>query len=346
MWFQACLHFSPTCLPIHSGCLECFGRNDFRPIVSHYILDFLRAWFVACLPPISTCLPLVSQYSLRALVRIISHLFTSCLSLPAWFQACLPLVSQYTLDALSALVRMISHLSPTCLAVHSRCFECFGPHDFARVSHLSPSCTWILCPHDFAFLSHSPPPVSSCLPVHSLSLWALWCNFALVSQLSPATLSILCPRDFRLVSRLSLWMLLSAWFHTCLTAVSHYTLGSQPPWFHTGLQLISQRSAPLRMILHLFPPVYTCHPLLPAPWVVLHCLRYRRRHHHQPPSTNRRLQPLLAQTSNTMKLDRSTNNLFGVNAGIFFYVHKAAAFYGEFALIIRQRNPEGKQARR
>ena len=41
---------------------------------------------------------------------------------------------------------------------------------------------------------------------------------------------------------------------------------------------------------------------------------------NQPPTTNHHLEPLLAQTSNTMKSDRSTNKLFGVNAGKIFLI--------------------------
>ena len=145
---------------------------------------------------------------------------------------CLPLVSQYTLD------------------------ECFGPHDFALVSQLSP-----------ATLDSLPAWFQACLPLVSQS--TLDAVVRMISHLSP-------------------------------TAVSHYTLGSLPAWFCTCL-----------------PPVYTCLPLLPTPQVVLHCLRYH--HYHQPPSTNHHLQPWLVQTSNTMKLDRSTNKLFGVNAGIIFF---------------------------
>ena len=109
-------------------------------------------------------------------------------------------------------------------------------------------------------------------------------DFRLVSHLSPSTLGCsegFGPHDFTLVSNLSpstLWMvtvLRLAWFDTC----SHLS---------------------------------TLLPLLPPPSFVLHCLRY---HHHQPPSTNHHLQPLPAQTSNTMKLDWSTNKLYNFLLG-------------------------------
>ena len=46
---------------------------------------------------------------------------------------------------------------------HSGFSECFGPHDFALVSHLSPTTLWVLCPHDFRLVSHLS---STSLPVH------------------------------------------------------------------------------------------------------------------------------------------------------------------------------------
>ena len=71
-------------------------------------------------------------------------------------------------------------------------------------------------------------------------------------------------------------------------------------------------------MLHLFP---TCLNL--SPWVVLQCLRY---HHHLQPTTTFNLCWLRPHIPyHTMKVDWSTNKLFGVNAGMIHF----ATFYQE-----------------
>ena len=110
-----CLHLTPTCPPVHSGCSECSGPHDFAlvshlfPLISplspnflHDALNSLPAWFCTCLP---VCLPLHSWFSaawfhtclqctLDALHDFTLLLFpTSLNSLAGWFEICLPLVS-------------------------------------------------------------------------------------------------------------------------------------------------------------------------------------------------------------------------------------------------------------
>ena len=103
---------SPTCLPMHSGCSECFG-----PMISHLfpgsclpLSECFGPHDFALVPHLSTCLPAVPRYNVDS-AGMISGLSSTCPvsrytlgSLRAYFQACLPLVSQCTLDALSALV--------------------------------------------------------------------------------------------------------------------------------------------------------------------------------------------------------------------------------------------------
>ena len=177
----------------------------------------------------------------------------------------------------TGLVRTISHLSPTCLKIHSRFSERFAPHDYWFSARLlvapicfpvRSGCSERFGPH-FAF----SPIVShyTCLPL---------------VQSSPSRL----------------WVLLPAWFRTCLPQLSPlYTGLSARMMSHWSQTYLPVRSAPLRTILHLSPT----------------CLRFH--HHHQPPSTNHLLQPLLAQTPNAMKLEGPTNKLFGVNAAIMCF---------------------------
>ena len=191
--------------------------------------------------------------------------------------SCLPLHSGFSARMISGLSPTCLHLSPTCLPVHSGCSECFGPHDFALVSHLSPTTLWILCPHDFRLVFHLSPLVAQCtlnalsalvrMILHSspTTVWIVCpCDFRLVShlsptcrpvhsgcsecfgphdfapfsQLSPTTLLILCPHHFRLVSHL----------------VSLYTLDALSA-------VVSHLSSSGRMISHLSPPVSTCLPV-------------------------------------------------------------------------------------
>ena len=91
------------------------------------------------------------QWTLNALVRVISHLSPTCLPMPSGFSArmiaCLSPTCPAVQDALRGLGRMLSHLFPTCLPVYSG----FCPHDFRLVSrlspvvsHLSPNTPWML----------------------------------------------------------------------------------------------------------------------------------------------------------------------------------------------------------
>ena len=99
---------SPTGLPVHSGCSECFGRHAFT-LVSHLSPSG---------PPVhSGCSECFGPHD----SALVSHLSSTTLhSLPAWFQACRPLVSTF-------------------LPVHSGCSKCFGPLDVALFSYLSPT---------------------------------------------------------------------------------------------------------------------------------------------------------------------------------------------------------------
>ena len=92
-------------------------------LMSWYVLlvwMLWSAWF-------RTCLLLVSQY-------------TKCFG-PHDFPACLPALFHYTLESLPAWFQawLVSHLSPL-VSQYSGCSECFGPYDFALVSHLCCSC--------------------------------------------------------------------------------------------------------------------------------------------------------------------------------------------------------------
>ena len=195
---------------------------------------------------------------------------------PAWFRTCLP-AKFCSLCFLACLP-----ISPL-VSRYTLDAQCFGPP-------LSPGCLPLLpfclplhsgcceCfgPHDFTLVSqlHLSP---SALWMH----WALWSTW--FQGCLPVHAGCCCPHDFTLVS------------HSCLP-------------LHFGF---SGRDFTLVPSTH--RSVYTSLSLLPTPWVVLHCLRYHHHyHHHQPPSTNHRLQPVLAQTGNNMKLDWTTKKLFGI----------------------------------
>ena len=146
-------------------------------------------------------------------------------------QTGLPVRGSYSFERGACSGRMIWRLSPGLFSCkrHAGFSECFGPHDFALVSHLSPA---TLCPRDFRLVSQYTG-CCECFGPHDFAVappttpWFSACMISGLSQLSPATLWILCPHDLRLVSRLSVWMLRMI-SHLSPTAVSHYTLGSLP----------------------------------------------------------------------------------------------------------------------
>ena len=172
-------HLSPGCPPLDSHCLEvrcgCSGPHE------------------------ST---LVSR-AVGALSNL--HLSPSCLPLPgsaldqlspSWVPG-----SPLSKKGVDALDLLILDLSPTCLQCavgalgrNDSHYECFGPHDSAVASHLSPSMLWMLwaawfytCHPLFPRLSPTVLPYAlgclgrlilhlfpACFPLFPSMLWALW----------------------------------------------------------------------------------------------------------------------------------------------------------------------------
>ena len=217
--------------------------------------------------------------------------------------SCLPPVSQYALDALPACFCI-------CLPLVSACL--FLP----LASQLSPTALWMLCPHDFWVVSHLPRALArACRP--------------LVSQLSPTAVRMISglsrtrPSCLPLNSGFSartclhllspnspwmMWVLRSAWFHTCLPLVSYYTAWLSP-LVPTSLPLVSQYmldalSALVRMISRLSP---TSRPVVSH--YILDSLRARFQASLQPVST---CLPLASQyTLDALSaLARMISNLF------------------------------------
>ena len=183
-----------------------------------------------------------------------------------------------------------SHLSPSCLPLVFQ--YTLDASEWSLVSHWSPTTLWILCPHDFKLASHLSP---TGLPIHSGYSECFGPNdFALVSPSCLHYTLDLCPCDFSICLELTpstfwmLWALWSAWLRTCLPLASQYTLRARMI-LRLSPTYPSTPCALHRMILRLFPPVCTSPPSPSAMGTT---------------TTNHHLQPLPAQTSNTMKFFR------------------------------------------
>ena len=148
-WFYicACLRLSPSCLHLPAWFYICLPLvSACLPLLSQCALDALPAWFYICLPLVSACLPPVSQYALDAL--------------PAWFylfvgQLVILLVSKWNgcfpkqvclwvvltpLKGVHAWAAWFGVCLRACFPAKDTGFSaCFGPHDFALVSYLSPT---------------------------------------------------------------------------------------------------------------------------------------------------------------------------------------------------------------
>ena len=128
-----------------------------------------------------------------------------------------------------------------CGACSGRVIWCFGPHDFALLSHSSPSCFPLHSGFSARVISGL---TSTCLPLvsHYSTCWmlwmlgSLWFRACLPLLLSPTTFSILCARDFK----------------PCLQPVS--TALARMDLFPTYLPLHSEFSA--RMISGLSPSAH------------------------------------------------------------------------------------------
>ena len=110
----------------------------------------------------------------------------------AWFRTCLPLLSQLS-PTTSHDFRLVSvPLVSTCRLVHSGCSECFGPHDFAPVSHLSPPVSRLSPSPLWMLWVLSPAWFHTCLPVVSHSCLPLHSGFSarMISHLSPTCLPV------------------------------------------------------------------------------------------------------------------------------------------------------------
>ena len=83
-----------------------------------------------------------------------------------FLQTGLPVRGSYSFERGACLGRMIWRLSPGLFSCkrHSGCSECFGPHDFALVSHLSPSCLPLHSGFSARMISGLSP---TCFPVSS-----------------------------------------------------------------------------------------------------------------------------------------------------------------------------------
>ena len=212
----------------------------------------------------------------------------------AWFAVCLR--ACFTVKEHWILWLLWSAWFRTCLPLVSQYTLDSLPTWFQACLLLVSTCLPLVLQHTLDALSSLPlvsgytrhwilPLVSTCLHLSPSALDALSAlvrmdGLSAVVRMT-SLVSHTCVR--LLVSNLSsssLWMvtvLRFAWFYTC------------------------------------FPPVYTCLPLLPTPWVVLHCLRVcgtttTTNHLQQPPPS----------TFAGSDLNWSTNKLFGVNVGIVF----------------------------
>ena len=129
-------HLSPlSCVPLRSGCFECFCPHDFAPVSRASTLWILctqtglpvrgsysfergacSGCMILCLPPgLFAC-----QRHSGFFDRKISGLSLGAVSALVLCPDDFTFVSQCTLNALLALACVISHLSPTCLPLHSR----------------------------------------------------------------------------------------------------------------------------------------------------------------------------------------------------------------------------------
>ena len=171
-----------THLLVHTGCSDMARAISNLSLVSHYTLNALSALVRTCLPVFPTTLWILCPHP--------AHTGWS-----EWFGPHFAFVSHLSplrfalrcSEALSAVVRVISGLAgagSAGLPLHSGCFECFGPHDVALVSHytlisgritsgISPICLR-LSPNTLdavgaclPAVSHCTLTCSSCLPLHS-----------------------------------------------------------------------------------------------------------------------------------------------------------------------------------